>query len=281
MRIDKNIRVFTIAGLILLFITFIFPFFIQLFYPKLSDRAILGDSYGSLNALFSGLAFAGIITTIIMQRKELQYQRKELAMQREEMKQTREEFTNNRITSIIYNQLERYEVVINGLTAQDDLYSTFYKGNSAFLYIHQLFKELKYEKNTDNMGFNHIDRAFDYIIHNQENILNFSVVASNVTDVVKETLINSHLNYDELNLMKGLFFRNLGYIHLEVLKAIVDIIQFKKEHSERHNKVLDTHRTLDIFKYLKNVTNFKDVYFHEDDIHHISDDIQNDLMDKM
>ncbi|WP_053978180.1 hypothetical protein [Mangrovimonas xylaniphaga] len=55
---------------------------VQLFLPKLEDKALLGDSFGTINSLFSGLAFAGIIYTILLQRKEL-------ALQRQELKETR------------------------------------------------------------------------------------------------------------------------------------------------------------------------------------------------
>ena len=37
-----------------------------------------GDTFGALNALFSGLAFAGLIYTILLQRKELELTRQEL-----------------------------------------------------------------------------------------------------------------------------------------------------------------------------------------------------------
>ena len=37
-----------------------------------------GDQYGMANALFAGLAFAGVIVAMLMQSKELQYQREEL-----------------------------------------------------------------------------------------------------------------------------------------------------------------------------------------------------------
>ncbi len=44
------------------------------------DRAgLFGDSFGVLNSLFSGLAFAGIIITILLQKEELKLQRLELA----------------------------------------------------------------------------------------------------------------------------------------------------------------------------------------------------------
>ncbi|MEB3755104.1 hypothetical protein [Acinetobacter sp. MD2(2019)] len=44
-----------------------------------------GDSYGSLNTLFSGFAFAILIISLFMQRQELKEQRKELEAQRHEI----------------------------------------------------------------------------------------------------------------------------------------------------------------------------------------------------
>lgn len=38
----------------------------------------LGDSFGALNALFSGLAFAGVITALILQNREIDLQRRDL-----------------------------------------------------------------------------------------------------------------------------------------------------------------------------------------------------------
>lgn len=52
-------------------------------------RGQFGDLFGSVNALFSGLAFAGILYTIYLQRQELSLQRKELKLQRKEMAASR------------------------------------------------------------------------------------------------------------------------------------------------------------------------------------------------
>ena len=46
-----------------------------------------------LTSLFSGLAFAGIIITIVMQRDELTLQRQELTYQREELELSRRELS--------------------------------------------------------------------------------------------------------------------------------------------------------------------------------------------
>ncbi len=64
-------------------------------FPKLvgdvAVRGQWGDSFGMINALFAGLAFAGVIYAIILQNKELTFQREELKLQREELANTREE----------------------------------------------------------------------------------------------------------------------------------------------------------------------------------------------
>jgi hypothetical protein len=39
----------------------------------LPDRGTFGDMFGAVNALFSGLAFAGVIYAIILQRRVCQY----------------------------------------------------------------------------------------------------------------------------------------------------------------------------------------------------------------
>jgi len=51
-----------------------------------SNKGQFGDMFGGLNSLFSGLAFAGVICAILMQKQELKLQREELENQRKEMK---------------------------------------------------------------------------------------------------------------------------------------------------------------------------------------------------
>ena len=53
------------------------------------DRGTFGDMFGGINSLFSGLAFCGIIISIIMQSEELKLQREEIKQNREELKGSR------------------------------------------------------------------------------------------------------------------------------------------------------------------------------------------------
>lgn len=52
------------------------------------DGGTLGDSFGMVNALFSGLAFAFLIYTSFIQKEELRLQRKELEENREELRRS-------------------------------------------------------------------------------------------------------------------------------------------------------------------------------------------------
>ena len=57
-------------------------------YRSLGDwqeRGTFGDMFGALNALFAGLAFAGLIVAILLQREELKLQRLELTETRKEL----------------------------------------------------------------------------------------------------------------------------------------------------------------------------------------------------
>ena len=51
--------------------------------------------FGAVNTLFSGLAFAGVIYTILMQSSELKLQREALALQRNELELTRNELSKS------------------------------------------------------------------------------------------------------------------------------------------------------------------------------------------
>lgn len=58
---------------------------------SVNKAGVFGDSFGALTALFSGLAFAGMIWTIYLQRSDLNMQQQQLSLQLEEMEAARSE----------------------------------------------------------------------------------------------------------------------------------------------------------------------------------------------
>lgn len=53
-----------------------------------SERGTIGDAFGASNALFSGLAFAGLLYTILLQRQELRNQRIDIANNRKALERS-------------------------------------------------------------------------------------------------------------------------------------------------------------------------------------------------
>jgi hypothetical protein len=85
----KNIKLKLISIISIIFI--IIGWFITyntLKNQSYEERGTFGDMFGGLNTLFSGLAFCGIIISIVMQSEELRLQREEIKANREELKRT-------------------------------------------------------------------------------------------------------------------------------------------------------------------------------------------------
>jgi len=78
-------KLFLFLVLAVIVIQTCYYFFVQTNIIGLDKQGQFGDMFGALTALFSGFAFAGMITAIVLQTKELGYQREELALTRKEL----------------------------------------------------------------------------------------------------------------------------------------------------------------------------------------------------
>lgn len=124
---EQNVRSFK-AAVVWSFIGVLFVWaltFFLFFLNPMESRGQFGDMFGAVNALFSGLAFAGLIITLILQRKELVLQRDELQMTREELKNQRKEFEQEnetiryqRFENLFYNMLNLQQRIVDGLKVE-------------------------------------------------------------------------------------------------------------------------------------------------------------------
>lgn len=96
------------------------------FIDKADERGQFGDMFGVVNALFSGLAFGGIIVTILLQKEELKLQREELKLQRTEMQETRKEFIEQnrnlrirRFENTFFNMVSIHHELVEALKSPD------------------------------------------------------------------------------------------------------------------------------------------------------------------
>lgn len=121
----KHLLFVMLCVVIGLFLLNLLPFFLDE-----SRCGAFGDQFGAANALFSGLAFVGLIYTIMLQRKDLKMQRHELCLQRKELEMTRDEmkrqteqqelqtemFSVQRFENTFFQMLLQYQEVVNNLT---------------------------------------------------------------------------------------------------------------------------------------------------------------------
>lgn len=72
--------------------------------PGQVREGVFGDSFGTLNALFSGLAFSGVLITLLFQRKDLS--------------ETRSQITRQQIESQFYSMLTHQQEIVRNLDLQ-------------------------------------------------------------------------------------------------------------------------------------------------------------------
>lgn len=125
--LKKNLILVMLGGVVTLFLL---NMSLMLFIDDPNKRGTFGDQFGAVNALFSGLAFAGLIYTIILQRRDLELQRNDLRLQREELALTRQEMEDQtaefekqnetlriqRFENTFFNMLSQFQEVVNNLS---------------------------------------------------------------------------------------------------------------------------------------------------------------------
>lgn len=84
----RQTTIFVLAVLGVIFVQVSIATAVYFLLPGWPERGQFGDVFGAANALFSGLAFAGLIYTIHLQRLDLGLQRTELELTRQELKRS-------------------------------------------------------------------------------------------------------------------------------------------------------------------------------------------------
>ncbi|MBX2914094.1 MAG: hypothetical protein KF856_02360 [Cyclobacteriaceae bacterium] len=87
LNVDRNSTPLIVFGVVIGFWALSWFLVVWLIKPDENQvwavRGQFGDMFGAINALFSGLAFAGVILTILLQREELRAQKEELRLNTE------------------------------------------------------------------------------------------------------------------------------------------------------------------------------------------------------
>lgn len=106
-------------------------------YGSPKTPAEFGDMFGGVNALFSGLAFVGLIWAILLQKQELQLQREELkdtrlelAGQREQLEFQNSTFKQQAFDSVFFQMLGLHNQIIGSMEVIEHDFSAVFSGES-------------------------------------------------------------------------------------------------------------------------------------------------------
>lgn len=69
-----SVRLFLCLTLLILVISSVYVFYVHKHFLEWETSGAFGDTFGALTSIFSGLALAGLVTTIVMQRRQLDEQ---------------------------------------------------------------------------------------------------------------------------------------------------------------------------------------------------------------
>lgn len=194
MKITKRNIVF---GILLILLIWICSAILIHVFISPTERGTFGDMFGAINALFSGLALFGIIISILIQQNELNLQRKELA-------DTREEFKVNRITNILFKQIEYLNNIIDSAKFEiRDLETIHYKG----IAINEFVANLEEIANSGNESSKIL--FLSYMESNNENIAKLITKVISSFKSFEELLSDANLKETDRIQMKKMLKSNL------------------------------------------------------------------------
>lgn len=132
---------------------------------SINKSGVFGDSFGLLTALFSGLAFAGLIITINMQKQELSLQRQELSLTRQELSGQREELKIQNATMIhqnfentFFRMLSLHNDIVNGIDIKNG--SKEVTGRDSFQALYNQFMQSSSGEEMKGSGLEKINENY-------------------------------------------------------------------------------------------------------------------------
>lgn len=132
-------------------------------------RGQFGDLFGSVNALFSGLAFVGLIIAILLQKNELELQRQELSETREEFKDQNKTMKKQRFENTFFNLLSLHNEIVSSASID--------RGNNMYFTSRQVYEvifnnfKMNYARNSTDTSLDKTRAVFNDFYNRHEAIL--------------------------------------------------------------------------------------------------------------
>jgi uncharacterized membrane protein len=164
---------------------------------SMSSAGTFGDSFGILTSIFSGVAFAGLIWTILLQRAELRLQRKELT-------ESRRQSILTRLMTVTQNQISSYRSEIASLQFENIVSPGDHIGTGEMIFTMIAYLESLTQKHEN--GEVEGDEMVDYLHCVIESIRSYQALIQGLNRCCKSNrmlLINESITADEANDLKS------------------------------------------------------------------------------
>jgi hypothetical protein len=203
-------------------------------------RGSFGDMFGGLNTAFAGLAFAGIIFAIVLQKKDLELQRQELEATRQELRGQKEQLELQNATLLqqtfentFFQLLRLHNNLINGIDRRFSPSQETKRGRDCFAGFYVEFRDhyLQYkehqkfwdERKLINAAYITIFKSYQsdigHYFRTLYNIVKFIKTSSVSTKKLYTNLVRAQLSSYELLL---LFYNCLSEKGNEKFKPLIE-----------------------------------------------------------
>lgn len=216
-RQHKPWIIFAIAVIFIIAVCLLFVYFMKEQPWGMEKRGQFGDMFGVLGAVFSGLAFAGLIVTLIQQHDDLKLQREdlrlqrqeiaqtnlELALQRKEMEEQNKTIMLQRFETTFFNMLKSLNEVRNDIKYSGDFdlrtgTTKVIEGKDAIERIYQLgFSLIKKHGYNDPFIKNYMSHYFRHLIQTLK-IIDVADFLSYQEKCYYTEIVSSHMSLREM-----------------------------------------------------------------------------------
>lgn len=220
------------------------------------ERGTFGDMFGAVGALFSGLAFAGVIVTMLQQSETLKLQRKDLRNQTEAIELQRQEIANTnkelqeqnktirlqRFENTFFNMLEMQQEILKSVTVfRDYLHRSYTNGEKEELRnrdelhghsaISKLWEDFLFARKNDKGRTNAINHFESYLSDKRYIVPYFRQIFQIVTFVDK----SDNLTLDEKHRYIGIIRDTLSSDEISLIFYYV----ISKSDNQRYKQLIE------------------------------------------
>jgi hypothetical protein len=240
---SKKIKLIVTVSLIIVLAIWIGSIFINIKYiSNWQTRGLFGDMFGSVNSLFSGLAFVGVILAIFLQSHELSLQRKELKKTQKVLRGQKQQliiqnrtFTKQTFENTFFQLLNSHQILVESLNIF--FVDQKFTGTRYFAHLYSDFRSTYKNLFLDNSNFEkHFPKVYNQFFKtNQSQLSHYFRQLYNILLFIDKSEVDDKIFY--INLLRAklssnelliLFYNCISIYGKEKFKPLIESYNFLK-----------------------------------------------------